>query len=84
MPAGWATADMPDQRGRTVLVTGANSGNGFQVALELARGGTRVLLASRDASRGRDARNAIDLAELHAEVLVVAAQPERKPQAPRS
>ena len=58
MPAGWAT-DMPDQQGRTALVTGANSGIGFHVALELARHGAHVLLACRDAGRGGAARSAI-------------------------
>jgi len=59
MPAGWAAADMPGQHGRTVLVTGANSGIGFQVALELARHGAVVLLACRNADRGGAARGAI-------------------------
>jgi NAD(P)-dependent dehydrogenase (short-subunit alcohol dehydrogenase family) len=59
MPAGWSPADMPDQHGRTALVTGANSGIGFHVAAELAGQGKHVLLASRDADRGRAARAAI-------------------------
>ena len=59
MPAGWSPADMPDQHGRTALVTGANSGIGFHVAAELAGRGAHVLLASRDADRGRAARAAM-------------------------
>jgi NAD(P)-dependent dehydrogenase (short-subunit alcohol dehydrogenase family) len=43
---------MPDLSGRTALVTGANSGIGWQTALELARRGARVLLAVRDQERG--------------------------------
>jgi NAD(P)-dependent dehydrogenase (short-subunit alcohol dehydrogenase family) len=57
--AGWAAVDMPGQRGRTALVTGANSGIGFQVALELARHGAEVLLACRDTGRGTGARDRI-------------------------
>jgi NAD(P)-dependent dehydrogenase (short-subunit alcohol dehydrogenase family) len=44
----WAAADMAGQHGRTALVAGANSGIGFHQALELARQGACVLLASRD------------------------------------
>jgi NAD(P)-dependent dehydrogenase (short-subunit alcohol dehydrogenase family) len=50
---------MPGQQGRTALVTGANSGIGFQVALELARHGAEVLLACRDTGRGTRARDKI-------------------------
>lgn len=52
----WGAADVPDQTGRTVLVTGANSGLGLQVSLTLARAGARVLMTARDAGRGEIAR----------------------------
>jgi NAD(P)-dependent dehydrogenase (short-subunit alcohol dehydrogenase family) len=43
---------MPDQTGRTVLVTGATSGLGLASAVALARAGARVLLTARDPERG--------------------------------
>jgi NAD(P)-dependent dehydrogenase (short-subunit alcohol dehydrogenase family) len=49
---GWTTADIPDQSGRVALVTGGNSGLGYQTVLQLARKGARVLLAARDRTRG--------------------------------
>ena len=50
--AGWTAADIPDQSGRVALVTGGNSGLGYQTVLQLARKGARVLLAARDRARG--------------------------------
>lgn len=44
-----------DLRGRTVMVTGANSGIGLETAVALARGGARVLATARDPRRGRSA-----------------------------
>src|SRR5215467_9367417 len=49
---GSTTADIPDQSGRVALVTGGNSGLGYQTVLQLARRGARVLLAARDRARG--------------------------------
>ena len=51
----WTAADVPDQSGRTALVTGANSGLGLHTSLELARKGARVLMACRDTGRGEAA-----------------------------
>jgi NAD(P)-dependent dehydrogenase (short-subunit alcohol dehydrogenase family) len=51
----WSTSDIPDQTGRTVLVTGANSGLGFHTSMQLARQGARVLMACRDQGRGQAA-----------------------------
>lgn len=55
----WTAADIPDQTGRTALVTGASSGLGLQVALALAAARARVLLACRDAERGKAAMRAV-------------------------
>ncbi|MCW2599887.1 MAG: hypothetical protein JWM02_1716 [Frankiales bacterium] len=51
----WVPADIPDQSGRTALVTGANSGLGFHTSVELARKGARVLMACRNPSRAEEA-----------------------------
>ena len=51
----WALADIPSLHGRLAVVTGANSGIGWHTALELARAGGDVILASRTESKGRDA-----------------------------
>jgi NAD(P)-dependent dehydrogenase (short-subunit alcohol dehydrogenase family) len=53
--AKWTAQDIPDQTGRRVIVTGANSGLGYNVSLELARRGSRVILACRDQGRGQAA-----------------------------
>jgi NAD(P)-dependent dehydrogenase (short-subunit alcohol dehydrogenase family) len=52
---GWRARDIPDLTGRRAIVTGANSGLGFQTALELARHGAAVLMTSRRNDVGADA-----------------------------
>src|SRR4051794_36962046 len=68
----WTGADIPDQSGRTVLVTGANSGLGLRSAEALASAGARVLLGCRNLEKG-----ALALAEVR-EVATVA-EPELVP-----
>jgi NAD(P)-dependent dehydrogenase (short-subunit alcohol dehydrogenase family) len=59
----WTADDIPDQRGRRAIVTGANSGLGLVIARELARKGATVVLACRNVEKGEAA-----LAGIRAEV----------------
>jgi len=59
----WTAQDIPSQQGRRVLITGANSGIGFEAALELARQGAEVILPARSESKANDA-----IARIHREV----------------
>src|SRR5271165_4084872 len=50
---------MPDMQAKTVVVTGGNSGIGFETAAALAGMGARVLVTARNADKGRAAVAAI-------------------------
>jgi NAD(P)-dependent dehydrogenase (short-subunit alcohol dehydrogenase family) len=52
MPETWTFDDMPDQTGRTVVVTGASSGLGLIAADQMAAHGATVLMAVRDVAKG--------------------------------
>jgi NAD(P)-dependent dehydrogenase (short-subunit alcohol dehydrogenase family) len=56
---GWSRDDIPDQTGRTALVTGANSGLGLRTAVALAGAGARVLLACRNAEKAATALESV-------------------------
>jgi NAD(P)-dependent dehydrogenase (short-subunit alcohol dehydrogenase family) len=55
----WTAADIPDQRGRTAVVTGANGGLGLVTARELAAKGAHVVMAVRDLAKAEDAAERI-------------------------
>src|ERR1700691_1093446 len=49
----WSTADIPPQRGKLAVVTGATGGLGYETALALAAAGADVLVTGRNAEKGR-------------------------------
>lgn len=59
MAADWTLADMPSQRGRIALVTGANRGLGWQISDALAAAGAHVVMACRDSRRATAAAESI-------------------------
>src|SRR5260221_8159827 len=55
MDAKWASDGVPGQQGRLAVVTGANTGLGFETAQVLAARGASVVLAVRDIEKGKRA-----------------------------
>jgi NAD(P)-dependent dehydrogenase (short-subunit alcohol dehydrogenase family) len=66
--AKWTTADIPDQTGRVAVITGANTGLGYETAAALADHGARVVLAVRNLDKGKDAAAQITAQSPDAEV----------------
>jgi NAD(P)-dependent dehydrogenase (short-subunit alcohol dehydrogenase family) len=64
----WTAADIPDQTGRTAVITGANTGLGVETAAALAAHGARVVLAVRNLDKGKQAATRITEATPGAEV----------------
>jgi len=55
----WTAADLPSFTGRTVIITGSNSGLGAITARELARNGAKIVMAVRNTSKGEAAAREI-------------------------
>ncbi len=51
----WTTANIPDQTGKNILITGANSGLGLQAAIALSGKGANVIMAVRSLEKGKEA-----------------------------
>lgn len=64
----WTAADIPDQTGRTAVITGANTGLGFETAAALAAHGAHVVLAVRNLDKGKQAAARVAEATPGAEV----------------
>src|SRR5258708_14378667 len=70
MNAKWTSDDVPGQHGRLAVVTGANTGLGFETARVLAARGASVVLAARDIEKGKQAAARIAGAPPGADVMV--------------
>ena len=66
--AKWTTSDIPDQSGRVAVITGANTGLGYETALALAEHGAHVVLAVPNLDKGKDAAARIAAAAPQADV----------------
>jgi NAD(P)-dependent dehydrogenase (short-subunit alcohol dehydrogenase family) len=66
--AKWTAADIPDQAGRVAVITGANTGLGYETAAALAAKGAHVVLAVRNLDKGKDAATRIAATSPNADV----------------
>jgi NAD(P)-dependent dehydrogenase (short-subunit alcohol dehydrogenase family) len=69
---GWTADAIPDLSGKTLIVTGGNSGLGFEATRELARHGARVVLACRNPEKASAAIAGIRAADPRADVEAMA------------
>jgi len=67
----WTADNIGDQTGRVAVVTGANSGIGYVTALELARRGATVIVASRSEQRGREAVERIEAEQIDGDAVLM-------------
>jgi NAD(P)-dependent dehydrogenase (short-subunit alcohol dehydrogenase family) len=70
MSSQWTAAEVPDQSGRVAVITGANTGIGYEAALVLAGKGAKVVIAVRNRDKGARAVDTIKRAHPAADVTV--------------
>ena len=69
---GFTATQVPDQTGKTVFITGANTGLGFEAAKVLAGSGARVIIGCRSKDKAEAAREKILAEHSQADVAIVA------------
>ena len=69
---GFTATDVPDQTGKTIFITGANTGLGFEAASVLAGQNARVIIGCRSKDKAQQARETILKRHPEADVAIVA------------
>ena len=67
----WNTTHIQDLTGKTIIITGGNSGLGFEAAKALSRKGATVIIACRSTEKGEAARNEIVAIHPNANITVM-------------
>ena len=63
MKLNWTSADIPSQKGRSVVITGTG-GIGYEIALAMTRAGAEVIMAGRNRDKGEEAIKRINTMDL--------------------
>jgi len=67
----WDVTDIPDLTGKTIIVTGGNSGLGFEAVKALSSKGAEVILACRSTKKGKLAKNQLTEAQPNSKITVM-------------
>ena len=67
----WTTDNIPDLSGKVIIVTGGNSGLGYESVKAFAEKGAEVILTSRDLEKGEAAKKEITNAKINGNVKVM-------------
>ncbi|MEJ2595062.1 MAG: oxidoreductase, partial [bacterium] len=67
----WTKSNIPDLTGKVIIVTGGNSGLGFESVKAFAEKGAEVILTSRDMQKGNDAKSEIEKGSVPGKIVVM-------------